>query len=367
MGGVAASSTFLAVNELGAPEIGAWRELADNAVEPNPFFEPEFVVPAARYLGGDGVRLLTVRAADGAWLACMPVHADVRVRHAHLPGLIAWRHLYCFLGTPLVDRSAVELATERLLDVALHASHLGVVVLPWLGDDGPVSAGLQSALQACGRRPALHRTFERAAMRRATLAGGVDALISSRHRRDLGRLARRLADELGGPIELRDQSECAAGVDEFLALEASGWKGERGTAMASTPAHAAFFTEMCAGFRARGRLQLLGLGGAERVVSYQCNLLAGDAVFRFKIAFDEAFGHHKPGLQLELRALEFFRAQMTQAWIDSCADPDSEMFRRFWPEHRQLGSYVIAANRAVGWTIDHGLARLLTPRARSQA
>jgi CelD/BcsL family acetyltransferase involved in cellulose biosynthesis len=195
-------------------------------------------------------------------------------------------------------------------------------------------------------------------LRRAELAGGSDSLISSRHRRDLRRLARRLGEELGAPLELSDVSGRAAAVERFLALEASGWKGQQETALLSRLEHADFFRDVCAAFRAAGRLQLLEFGTTERVVSGQCSLLAGDAVFHFKIAFDESAGHYRPGLQLELRMVDLFSEHMPQTWIDSCADPDSGLFRSFWPQRRRIGSYVIASNRAISWMIDHGAAHL---------
>jgi CelD/BcsL family acetyltransferase involved in cellulose biosynthesis len=288
----------------------------------------------------------------------MPVSAHVQIGRARIPGLTSWRHLYSFLGTPLVDRTEVAQATDRLLEHALRASRMGVLVLPWLGDDGPVAAAILAALQRRGRAPSLHRSFERAVIHRSALADGSGLLISPRHRRDLGRLSRRLAEELDGQLEVSDESDSGAGVDEFLSLEASGWKGEWGTAMGSRPAHAGFFREMCDGFRAAGRLQMLALRTAERVVSYQCNLVSGDAVFRFKIAFDESFAHYRPGLQLEMRMLELFRDEMSQSWADSCASPDSPLFKDLWRDRRPIGSYVLAASRAVGWTIDHGAPRI---------
>jgi hypothetical protein len=169
-----------------------------------------------------------------------------------------------------------------------------LVAFPWIGDDGPVLAGLLSALRASGSEPAMRRCYERAVIRRTTLTDGLDATISSRHRRDL----RRLAEELDAPLELRDESERAAAVEDFMAIESSGWKGEASTALSSIPAHTAYFRELCDGFRATGRLQLLALGTAEQTVSWKCNLLAGDAVFCFKIAHDESFAHNRPGLQL---------------------------------------------------------------------
>jgi CelD/BcsL family acetyltransferase involved in cellulose biosynthesis len=357
VGGATSASTPIPVAELTSRDVAAWRELAAQAAEPNPFFEPEFVLPAARHLGESHVGLLVVRGHDAQWLAAMPVRSRVRLRRARVPALSGWRHLYAFLGTPLVARSDVEHATERLLDQALHASRFGVIVLPWLGDDGPVVAALLAALKARGRHPALHRAFERAVLHREAVASGTDELVSPRHRRDFRRTERRLAEELDGDLALRDVSDTDAGVEQFLALEASGWKGERGTAMASLPGHADFFRELCAGFRTAGRLQLLAYGSAEQIVSAQCNVLTPEAVFHFKIAFDESFGRYKPGFQLELKMIELFRTQMSQSWIDSCADPDSQQFARLREGRRPIGSYVIAASRAVTWTIDHGVAR----------
>ena len=50
-------------------------------------------------------------------------------------------------------------------------------------------------------------------------------------------------------------------------------------------------------FRAAGRLQLLALTAGERTAALKCNLLAGDEVFCFKIAYDEAYARFSPGVQ----------------------------------------------------------------------
>lgn len=344
----------LMLDELEPRHLAAWRELAGRAVEPNPFFEPDCLLPAARYLATSRVGLVVVEGGDREWLACMPVVSRLQLRRARVPVWSAWRHVHGPLGTPLVARSAVEPATERLLEQALRLSRLRLVALPWLGEDGPVAAGLLAALRARGRRPVLHRSFERAMMRRPTLAGGVEVLLGRGHRRDLARLERRLAEQLDAPVEVRDESGSGAAVDLFLAVEASGWKGEQGTAFASQAGHDQFFRELCTRFRETGRLQMLTLGSAERTVSFKCNLLAGDGVFCFKIAFDESFARYRPGLQLELRMLELFRDRMEQAWMDSCAAPNSPLFEHLWPERRQIGSYLIAANGALAWTIARG-------------
>ena len=244
---------LLPVKELTSRDVVAWSELAAQAAEPNPFFEPECVLPATRHLGEPDVGLLVVTGGDREWLACMPVIAHLRRWGMRLPVFGAWRNLYGCLGTPLVARSAVETATERLVQQAFRASRFGVVRIPWLGEDGPVAGGLHATLAASRREPVLHRSVERAVVRRTALADGFDVVISGPHRRNLARLSRRLAEMLEAPLVVSDHSESAGAAEDFMTLEASGWKGAAGTALRSNPAHAAYFSELCAGFRAAGR------------------------------------------------------------------------------------------------------------------
>ena len=262
--------------------------------------------------------------------------------HATLPVLSGWRHLYGYLGTPLVSRGELERATELLVACALHASTTGIVALPWLTDDGPVAAALRRAANASGHPPALHHSFSRAVLRRDTIVAGTGGVISSRHRRDLKRLSRRLADALGEPPKLRDVTEQSGAIDAFMAIEGSGWKGAAGTALGTNAQHAAYFRELCDGFRADGRLQLIAFGTPDQWVSCKCNLLAADTVFYFKIAHDESFAHYRPGLQLEMRMLEYFRDEMAEAVIDSCAAERQQAVRAFLagaPSNRLLRTH----------------------------
>ena len=74
--------------------LAAWRELADRAAEPNPFFRPEFLLANAveRHVPAE---LLVV--ADGArWLACLAVtHRPANPRFP-LPALVALTDAYSF-------------------------------------------------------------------------------------------------------------------------------------------------------------------------------------------------------------------------------------------------------------------------------
>ena len=92
---------IIGLSELSPRDFRDWRELAERAIEPNPFYEPGFVLPAARWIAGDHVGLLIAEDANG-WAACLPVRRGWRWGKLPLRSIAGWRHLYSYLGTPLV-------------------------------------------------------------------------------------------------------------------------------------------------------------------------------------------------------------------------------------------------------------------------
>lgn len=347
--------TWFEFERIAETELARWRELARRAAEPNPFFEPEFVLPAARHLGARGVRLLVAKDHAGDWLGCLPLCPSAVHYRLHLPIMASWCDpWYASLGTPLLLGDELEAAAERILDLALPRSRSPLIKLNMLGADGPVAAALFAVLAQRGLTPASKRFYERAVINRETLAGGALSVIAPRHRRDLRRLGRRLEDELDAPLDVSDQAASAAAVEDFMALEASGWKAAEGGAMLCAPEHASFFREVCAGFRESGRLQLLRLGTESRAVSYKCNLLCDDGVFCTRIAFDDALSHYRPGVQLELRMLEIFATEMRQPWMDSCTLPGHTLFESLWPDRRPIGSYLVPAAGSPDRTVPRG-------------
>jgi len=325
-----------AIESLSRRDVDAWRDLAGRSLEPNPFFEPDFALPARRHLGSRHVALL-VRRVRGYWLACLPVQT-LGKRPLSLLG--SWKHPYCFLGTPLVDRDSGE---ESVLALVEHVAGLGrgsMLALRGAGDDLLMSS-LRTAAAECGLHTVFSRDFERATLERRP-AGDYLEGRRAHHRRELARLRRRLSDELGAEAELRDRAGDPSAVEDFLSLEASGWKGREGTALASHPAHADFFRDVCCGFAAQGRLQLLSLEADGRPVAMKCNLRAGDTSFCFKIAHDEGLQRFSPGVQLEAENVGVFHNGGTQRLMDSCADHDNEMINRLWPDRRRIVTLMLA-------------------------
>jgi len=194
-----------------------WQDLADRAVEPNPFFEPAFAQLAAERLGERGTSLLVVEDAGG-WNACLPVQSAKVVRV--VPALRTWMHLYCFLGTPLLAPGAIAPAAARMLLEAATESRR-VLLLESLVEGRPAAVALSQAADALGLVAVRERRHHRALLERREGGGYLDGQ-RSHHRRELNRLARRLESELGGPISVSDESSADAAFGRFLELEPSG-------------------------------------------------------------------------------------------------------------------------------------------------
>jgi CelD/BcsL family acetyltransferase involved in cellulose biosynthesis len=327
-------AAILALDELEPRDIERWRALAAEAAEPNPFFEPEYVLPAAEWIGGRRLALLVVRAGDG-WAACLPVHRPRRWHRMPLRCVATWQHRYCFLGTPLVRSDLQGPAIATMTRELMRQRGAEFVGFDSFADEGPVRDALRAAIEDAGWQEVQVDAQARPTLRRRQSEDGY-VTLKPKHRRELERKRRRLEDQLGGSLETVDRGEYDAAVDEFMRLEASGWKGRTGTALASLERDASFFRIICGSFRDLGRLHLLSLQANGQRVAMACNLRAGDGVFCVKIAFDERWQRSSPGAQLMLDHVPWFHRESKVTWMDSCVQPGNQLVKRLWPDRRGI-------------------------------
>jgi CelD/BcsL family acetyltransferase involved in cellulose biosynthesis len=336
--------------------VDRWRDLAARALEPNPFMEADFVVPAARFLG-DEPRLLTV--SDGEDLrACVAVVRVPRWRGVPWPALVTWRHDYCFLGSPLVDRVHSVDALRALIEVASPR----VLVLEWLRTGGAVWDTLSAVLADQATPPVSYETFQRPMAHRIQGAFTVDA--SARRRRRLGELRTWMGDELDGEVEVTQRAGDRRALEQFLALEARGWKGRAGTALALRPGHAEFMRDMCGRFAAAGRLHLESLEVDGEPVAMVCGLVAGPGVFWFKTAYDERYSRASPGVQVLIESVEHLERRDTVCWIDTCAAPSAGWLAQLIPGRTTVSSVVVPPAGLVGRSLGAGTRRFVAARDR---
>jgi CelD/BcsL family acetyltransferase involved in cellulose biosynthesis len=345
----------------GAAQLDAWRTLAAAAVEPNPFFDPAVVVPAARHLpGGERVRVAVARDGD-RWLACLPVTAERGWRRVPLPCAVGWQHPYAFLGTPLLAADAPERAAAGLAAIATHGRTRAFLALDTVRADGPVAALLRG-LEPPARATQLG-TVQRAALVRRPADDYVDGHRSGKRRREAARQRRRLATALGAEPTLEVRRGDEAAVERFLRLEAAGWKGRSGTALASDEAHAAFFRAVAGAADGALRAELLDLGVPDRTAAMLFALVAGDTAYAVKIAHDEELQPGAPGVALMTDAAGWFHRATTATHFDSCASPENPMINALWPDRRPVAPFVVTGGGPAGavgaaaWDLYDGVRR----------
>jgi hypothetical protein len=343
-----------------ATRLDAWKELARNACEPNVFHEPEFLLPCLQELGSSSnlcvVLVFAARAGrDAAVEMLVGLFPFCQVRMHRLVRLPILKSLtngwlpHVYLGTPLVHRDHATAALDGLLDL-LDRQPNGRRLLEWNvhATDGPFARHLAERLRV-RRQPHLALPgSDRALFRRKEDAGPtphVSSVTKGRLRNKLRNLE-RLGVVRFGRLDPGEPTE--DWIEDFLALEASGWKGQAGTALASSPNGRCFFERLCRRLHAEGRLIMHRLTLDGRVIAASCMLLAADRsqAFEFKVAYDEQLARFSPGMQLKLHVLtERQEAEDRVTTIDSCARHDSTLWHAFRVDRRHLGHVLVGANR----------------------
>jgi CelD/BcsL family acetyltransferase involved in cellulose biosynthesis len=91
-----------------------------------------------------------------------------------------------------------------------------------------------------------------------------------------------------------------------LALEESGWKGARRTALLSDGSRAAFARTMTRRLARESKCRIDALMLDDRPIAMAIVLRSRDRAFFWKIAYDEAYAAQSPGAQLALEMIERF-------------------------------------------------------------
>ena len=357
-----------------------WSDLSENASEPNVFYEPWMLLPALRAFGvGRGISCALVyresSRRDAAPHLCGLVPLERRRVSSQVPvsAVSAWTHDYCFQSTPLLRHGHEAACLEALFrELSRGRAAPSLIEFPYLLGEGVMESAVDDVL-------ASHQAafFEVSRHGRALLDArgdwqdSVARALSNRHRSELRRQRRRLAEK--GDVTLRiisDAAHCGFWVDQFLELEASGWKGRSATAIKQDPAHARFFKEMIQGAAAQNKLMLLGLFLNNEPIALKCNLVSGGGAFAFKIAYDESLEKLSPGMHLEIENIRVACEHPEIEWVDSCAAPRHPMINRLWRGRRAMRHLVVSTGRwsgdaAVGlWPVVRTLRRRIRRGAR---
>jgi hypothetical protein len=349
------TTMLLALAEPSAlPSNQAWAELEQAASEPNPFFAHWFLKPALTHLS-DGRAIWLASLWTGDRLdGLMPLIIRDNYGRMPTPHVSNWAHYQCFMGTPLIRVGMETDFWHRLilaLDEADWAS--GLLSLTLLEPGGPVHAGLEQAARELGRPCPIVHNQQRAMLRSSLNAAEyLEANVRSKKRKEWRRLENRLGEL--GPVTFStfEGSELNQWSDEFLALEAAGWKGERGAALGNTKQTRNFFGAMLADAAQAGVLDMQSLSHGGKPIAMLINFLTAPGSWSFKIAHDEALARYSPGVMIELRNLDLILSNPKLDWMDSCAVENHPMINSLWAERREIVQVSIplkGIRRTVTW------------------
>lgn len=322
-----------------------WADLAARAIEPNAFFEPGFALSAARHFPAKArPRFIVVwgrsgrgeKRMDGVFpiMTPSPLVGDGFIR--------LWLHKQAALATPLVDGDRAVATIEAFLDWIEARSYAAGVVFSRMTMNGRFHAALMEALRRAGRRPEILEAHRRAALLPGRDADDLCQRAGTKKKLlELQRMRRRL-EEIGR-VDFVVSAEPAAvrsAAEEFLALEASGWKAGRG-AFLSEPALTTFMRSATRLLAQAGRCRVYALRLDGRPIAMAIVVESQGRSYWWKIAFDEAYRSQAPGMQL---AHELTKAQLARRGVemtDSCAIPNHPMIDRHWPDRVAVGDLAV--------------------------
>jgi CelD/BcsL family acetyltransferase involved in cellulose biosynthesis len=310
----------------------AWEDLCERSAEDNVYYSPRY----AQALLHSVERKQNVRFAivwdDSRLVAMLPFTSPKFAVPVLRAAGQAWQSKYTFSCTPLLDKNLKTEAAEALLNVLGSISE-SEWIIPRVNTAGEACLSMVAALVRRSAPWEFLNPFRRATLEvGATFDEHMNTRVCSKRRKGLARNRRRL-EELG-KVEHESHS-CGEGLERavsvFLEIEASGWKGKRGTALACNEKTLQFARNAFTGEEISSicRADVLTVGGVPIAVSLIA--LAGRTGFAVKACYDEFYRSYSPGLLLETEVIRSFLAENWASRLDAATTTETHVLESLWP------------------------------------
>jgi len=326
--------------------------LSNRAMEANVFFTGRFLAPAMPRLDDRQVSFALLRDQSDArsrMRFLMPFSVE-KPGFAVGPSIIrVWSNSFAPLGTPLIDAEDAAETLDNLYDGLVNRDLRlpPILVLPDVRLNGIVARMARAVAISRNLPITITNPYQR-----AMLQSDEDATtylrdaISSSHLKEMRRQW-RLLEEHGTVVYsvARQPRDIHMRFEEFLALEAGGWKGKKRSALVTDRYHTAFAREAVSNLAAVDavRIHTIDLNG--KAIASMVVLMMGSEAYTWKTAYDEAYARHSPGKLLMGEVTEWHLDDANIARSDSCAIPDHPMINRFWREREDMGTMVIGLHQ----------------------
>src|SRR5712691_4674361 len=322
--------------------VPAWEDLCARCVEDNVYYSPRYARALLDSVARDHNISFAVVWEDNRLVGMLPFMRPRPSIPLLRPAGRAWHTKYTYSCTPLLDTLRKTEAAEGLLDL-LESVGPGEWIIPRVNTQG---AACQALITAVGGRGLPWRFVER--FQRASLEAGISfdehmqRHVSAKRRKDLARNRRRL-EQLGkiGHESHRSGEQLERAVSAFLKIEASGWKGKRGSALACDERTRIFALDAFNGKDANStcRADVLTLNGTPIAVSLVA--FAGRTGFAVKCAYDEAYRNCSVGLLLEVEVIRSFLSESWAARLDA-ATSGAHVLDSLWPGRIEVADLIFS-------------------------
>jgi hypothetical protein len=218
------------------------------------------------------------------------------------------------------------------------------MLLPLLAEEGPFATVLDTILRRGQMPQADFARHQRAMLEpRGDRWDYLDHALSRHRLKELRRTGRRLADR--GALLFTATAEpagVAEALDDFLALEAGGWKGRAGTAAAHDDAVQGFIETALYALATERKVAINRLLLDGRPIAATITLRSGDTAWYWKTAYDERLARYAPGMLLTAALTEELAEDSAIVRTDSAAAPDNFVLDQIWRERLTLSDRLIA-------------------------
>lgn len=199
-----------------------------------------------------------------------------------------------------VDADALEALCAAA--VAEDRGELSIAGLP----EGDAAVGALAAAARAARRPSHFEVLYASPF--VETDGDFDAWRAESKKRwgaPLERFRRKMGRDHEARLSIVERpSDLEAELDDGFRVEASGWKGEEGTAILSRPDTASFYRDVGRRFDGRGELRLSRVEYEGETVAFDFCILHQGRLYLLKTGFDERARKLAPGLVMRLSIVE---------------------------------------------------------------
>lgn len=281
------------------------------------------------------------------------LQAITALKQTTLPGGIplpiaqTWDNGFLFSGTPLISGNDPQGALSGLLSNARKDMGAKAVLFKKVQHADRFAQLLKQLSKDSIAGYQLFNMHQRAALFCGENSGCFDHWFTDNFSRKRAKEYRRLRNRLAETGNLQSQTwqpsqPVENWIEEFLQLEAAGWKGRSGTAVACSDEQSAHLRHALPEMAQKGSLLFWRITLDNKPIASLFGFHQHDQVWLGKMAFDEQLAHFSPGVLVILDASKDLFARKDVTMADSSADPDHPMINNIWRDRIDVADYLIA-------------------------